>query len=194
MNGTARAFDDVSTIELSDEDGRAVTLEDYAGYTRLVFFGFAHCAHICPMTLANTGRALDALGETASRVRILFVSIDPKRDTPAVLKAYTARFHDSIVGLTGSYDAIEALARGYRISFGYNYKIEGKTRPVSRSEYEALPDSAAYVPFHGTQTLILDEKGAVVDLIGYGSSADTIAGKIAIHLGTDTGRAAVATE
>lgn len=180
--GRALAFDEIGDIELIDEDGRAVTFDDYAGYRRVVFFGFANCAHICPMTLANTGRALDGLGEQSRDVRVLFVSIDPKRDTPAVLKNYTERFHSSIVGLTGSYDAIEALTKTLRISFGYNHQTEGKTKPLSRAEYEALPNTATYVPFHGTQTLILDDKGTVIDLIGYGSSPEVIAGKIAPYL------------
>jgi len=182
MSGAAWGFEEIGDIKLTDEDGREVTFDDYMGYRRVVFFGFAHCAHICPTTLANTGHALDALGERASAVRVLFVSVDPKRDTPAILKKYTERFHDSIIGLTGTYEAIEALAAALRISFGYNRRSDGKTRPIDRAEYEALPDSASYVPFHGTQTLILDENGAVIELIGYGSSPDIIAGKIATHL------------
>ena len=181
-------------IELIDENGSVVRLDDYAQYRRLVFFGFAHCAHICPMTLANTGRALDALGEDADRVRVLFVSVDPKRDTPAVLKAYTDRFHASIVGLTGSYEAIEALAQSYGISFGYSYQADGKTRPIDRGEYESLDASAHYVPFHGTQTLILDRHTEVIDLIGYGSTPETIAGTVAAHLGGDADARAIREE
>ena len=180
--GAAVGTGSTGAIKLIDEDGHEAMLDDYASYRRLVFFGFAHCAHICPTTLANTGRALDMLGAKAGDVRVLFVSVDPRRDTPDALKRYTERFHDSIVGLTGSYDAIEALAAGFRISFGYSYRSDGKSRPISRTEYEALPESAAYIPFHGTQILILDEQGEVVDLIGYGSSPDAIAGKIASHL------------
>ena len=108
--GVCQADTDIDlSFELTDEMGSTVTADDFSGQLQLVFFGFTSCPDICPITLANISTALKSLGEQSQDVSVLFISIDPKRDTPERLRAYTEAFHPSIVGLTGSYQQIAAI-------------------------------------------------------------------------------------
>lgn len=162
------------SVEMLDETGRVATIEDYAGYTRLVFFGFASCPDICPMTLSYIGTALDALGPLAAEVQVIFISVDPKRDTPEVLVRYTDAFHPSIIGFTGTYDQVAAITAGFRTTFGYTMMSDGKVRPLTRDEYEKLGSDARYVPVHNAQIYVLSENGDLADIIGSGSNAADI--------------------
>ena len=105
---------------LTDSQGRSVTAADFKGKTRLLYFGFTHCPGICPTTLATLAAAVRDLGPDADQVRVLFVSVDPRRDSPAVLERYQARFGPQVVGLTGQMPALRALARRYRVAFSYD--------------------------------------------------------------------------
>ncbi|BBK39547.1 electron transporter SenC [Allostella sp. ATCC 35155] len=105
-------------FQLVDHQGRRVTAASYAGRHMLVFFGFTHCPDVCPLALGEVSVALDALGpEAAAKVQPLFVSVDPERDTPAILKDYVAAFDDRITGLTGTPEEIAAAARAYRVYY-----------------------------------------------------------------------------
>lgn len=171
-----------NTAGLVEETGRPVVLDDYRDYLRLVFFGYTHCPDICPLTLYYVGAALKSLGPAAERIRVLFITVDPKRDTAAALAKYTGAFHPSIVGLTGDLDAIASLTASFRTAFGYTLIENGKERPVDRSEYATMPADAAYVPYHSSQLYILDREGRLLDVIGYGSSAEDIAARLREHL------------
>jgi protein SCO1/2 len=175
-------FIDVLSLEMLDEAGHTTKLEDYADYTRLVFFGFTSCLHICPMTLSNVRIALNSLGPVADEVRVIFISVDPKRDTPEVLARYTDTFHSSIVGFTGTYDQITAMTAGFRTTFSYSMKIDGKVRPLTREEYQKLEPTASYVPAHGSQIYLLNKNGEVADVIGYGSTAADMEATLRSHL------------
>jgi protein SCO1 len=102
-----------AAFELVDHDGTAVTLESYRGAPVLLFFGFTHCPDVCPLTLARLATALDRAGRSARDARILLVTVDPERDTPAVLREYAARFGPQVVGLTGDSVSLERARRGY---------------------------------------------------------------------------------
>ena len=106
------------SVTMVDETGQVATVDDYDGYTRLVFFGFASCPDICPITLSYIGTALNALGPLEPQVKVIFISVDPKRDTPEVIARYTDAFHPSIIGFTGDYDQVTAVTAGFRTSFG----------------------------------------------------------------------------
>lgn len=173
---------DILSLEMRDESGHAATLGDYADYTRLVFFGFTSCMHICPMTLTNVSGALKALGPLADNVRVIFISVDPKRDTPEVLTAYTDSFHSSVVGITGSYDQIAAMTTALRTTFGYSLKADGKSRPLTREEYLEIDPAASYVPVHSSQIYVLADNGDVADIIGYGSKSTDIESILRPHL------------
>ncbi len=99
-------------------DGAPVTAESFRGKVSIVYFGFTHCPDVCPATLANLTDVLLRLGARANDVRILFVTVDPDRDTPAVLKSYGEAFAPQIVGLRGSANELAKLARTYRVAYG----------------------------------------------------------------------------
>jgi cytochrome oxidase Cu insertion factor (SCO1/SenC/PrrC family) len=171
------------SFELTDETGSTVTAEEFRGALRLVFFGFASCPDICPITLRNVGLALDALGPLADEVTVLFISVDPKRDTPDVLGEYTDLFHPAIVGLSGTYDQLTKVTTGFRTTFGYTLSsADGQDRPLSREEYESLPAEASYFPFHSSKVYLIGPDDELLDIIGYGSLPTQIEETLREHL------------
>ncbi len=96
-------------FELIDQDGRPFSNHDLAGRPYLLFFGFTHCPDVCPTTLARVSELLDGLGPAAVSLRVAFVSVDPKRDTPEVLKDYLAAFDDHVIGLTGAPAEVKSM-------------------------------------------------------------------------------------
>ncbi|MDE2154706.1 MAG: SCO family protein [Xanthomonadaceae bacterium] len=123
---------------LTDDQGKTVSAADYRGKVVLLYFGYTHCPDVCPLTLAHLHVVMQRLGKLADGARILFVSVDPARDTPAVLHAYVNAFDPRAVGLTGPASDIEALVKRYRASF---------TREPSTGDgnYEVSHSSAIYV-------------------------------------------------
>jgi protein SCO1/2 len=100
---------------LRDSAGHQVSAHDYAGKYLLVFFGYTNCPDVCPVTLYNIARALVLLGPQADRVVPLFITVDPARDTPALMGRYTALFSPRIIGLTGTAAQITAVEREYHV-------------------------------------------------------------------------------
>lgn len=98
-------------------DGRAVDAGAYRGKVAILYFGYAHCPDICPTTLANLASMLGKLGGRAGEVRVLFVTVDPDRDTASLLRGYVKSFADQVDGLRGTPDQIAALTRRYRVAF-----------------------------------------------------------------------------
>ena len=98
-------------------DGDEQSLADYRGKALLLYFGYTHCPDACPTTLANLAAVLQKLGSHAKQVRVLFVTVDPARDTLPILKAYVASFAPEIDGLRGTDDEIASLARRYRVLY-----------------------------------------------------------------------------
>jgi protein SCO1/2 len=104
-------------FHLIDQNGQARSDSDFRGQYLLVFFGYTNCPDVCPTTLNTLTNAMDKLGSDAARVTPLFITVDPERDTPAVMKAYAANFTPRLVALSGSPDAIAAAAKLYRIYY-----------------------------------------------------------------------------
>lgn len=123
---------------LTNEDGHSVHASDYKGKVSLLYFGFTHCTDVCPTTLSTLAQAIARLGARADQVRVLFVSVDPKRDTPAVLKAYAREFGPQIVGLTGTQDQLGTLSKRYRVAYSYG-------KPDGQGNYEVYHSSAIFV-------------------------------------------------
>ncbi len=119
-------------------DGKRVAAADYRGDVVMLYFGYTYCPDVCPTTLSNVAQVLKRLGDGAKHVRFLFVTVDPNRDTPKLLKQYTAAFAPQIDGLRGTPDQLAALARRYRVS--YSVKPGAKDQP-----YEVTHSSAIYV-------------------------------------------------
>lgn len=128
-------------FELNGAQGKTVTANDLKGETVLMFFGYASCPDVCPTTMAQLSAVLGQLGGQAENVRILFVSVDPHRDTPDVLQAYVDAFNNQAIGVTGSEKQIADLARRYRVA----YQIE-KPRPGDSAEqYEVTHSRGVYI-------------------------------------------------
>jgi len=119
-------------------DGKPVTEADYRGKVVMLYFGYTFCPDVCPTTLSNVSRILARLGPEANEVRVLFVTVDPNRDTLPVLKDYVTNFAPQIEGLRGAPDELAALARRYRVA--YSVTPETKDHP-----YDVTHSSAIYV-------------------------------------------------
>ena len=127
-------------FKLSDQDGKAVTAADYRGRIVLLYFGYTSCPDQCPTTLAKLTNVMRALGHESDQVRVLFVSVDPKRDTAAVLKRYVNFFGPQFVGLrSATAGPLDELTRRYRVA----YHLE----PPDRSGGYAVDHSSAIFIF-----------------------------------------------
>lgn len=125
-------------FSLMEDDGRAVTDRDFRGRTLLIYFGYSACRDVCPTTLSALSGALDALGSRAARIQPLFITIDPARDSPAVLHRYLGAISPAWRGLTGSDAAIGQVAAAYRVSIA--------RRPGAQpGEYELDHSSVIYL-------------------------------------------------
>jgi protein SCO1/2 len=134
---------------LTDHTGTVRTEADFRGKLLLVYFGFTHCPDVCPADLMAIGGALKALGPLADQVRALFISLDPQRDTPALLAAYVESFHENVVGLTGDEAAIRRAARAYKVYF---QRISG------RGEDDYGFDHSAYI-------YLMDRTGSFIGVL-----------------------------
>lgn len=102
-------------FQLVDQDGKPTTEQDMKGKPFLMFFGFTHCPDVCPTALFEVSEVMRALGPDADRAGAMFVTVDPERDTPAVMKNYLASFDPHVRGLTGDSKAVEAIQKAYRV-------------------------------------------------------------------------------
>ncbi|WP_322999833.1 SCO family protein [Castellaniella sp.] len=125
---------------LQGAGGATVTQQAFAGKIVLMFFGYASCPDICPTTMAQLAQVTEALGPKADQVRILFVSVDPHRDTPDILQTYVDQFDPHAIGLTGDESAIAALARRYRVA----YQIERPDTTAPNAPYEVSHSRGIY--------------------------------------------------
>ncbi|MBS3805387.1 MAG: SCO family protein [Oleiphilaceae bacterium] len=126
-------------FELVNTDSKPVTAEDFAGQVRLMFFGFTSCPDICPATLSYLQKAIKQMPEELQEdVTVLFVSVDPDRDTPEKMQQYTGFFGDNIAGLVAEEKPLRELAKRYRTTFGYG-------KPDSSGHYDVSHSNAIYV-------------------------------------------------
>ncbi len=110
-------------FKLIDQSGKPITDQDLKGRPFLVFFGYTHCPDICPTTLFDVSEVMHALGKDADRTAALFITVDPERDTPAVMKDYLSSFDPHLRGATGDPAAIGAAEKAYRV---YAKKVPGE--------------------------------------------------------------------
>jgi protein SCO1/2 len=141
---------------LADPAGRRVALADFKGKLVLLYFGFAACPDVCPTDLAMIAQALRSLGRDEDEVQPLFVTLDPQRDTPAVLREYAAAFHPRFVALTGTEEEVRRVATGFKVFY----------------EKVPLPGTTTYSIDHTAYTFLLDRKGEFVILFPPGTPAD----------------------
>ena len=133
----------VARFSLTDHHGRQVTERNFAGSYLLVYFGFTHCKVVCPRSLGKLSRVLERLGEQAREVTALYVTVDPARDTPEVMRAYLERNHPRFLGLTGSDEQIAAAKSAFRVFAeftGDDEAPDGYVVPHSAIAYLMSPD------------------------------------------------------
>lgn len=152
-----------ANFELTDHNGMIQTDEDFEGQWMLVFFGFTHCPDVCPMGLATIAQVMDDLGPDASAVQPLFITVDPERDTPAILADYVPQFGPDIIGLGGSTDQIAQTADSFKI---YYQKIEEASAPDE------------YTMGHTSSFLLFNPQGEFVRIYEY----DQDPGQITVDL------------
>lgn len=167
--GTASGVPIGGAFTLVDQDGRTVTDKNFLGKYMLVYFGYTYCPDVCPTSLNTLGRAMDQLEaeapEAAARIQPVFITVDPARDTPELMKSYVGNFHDRLIGLTGTPEQVAAAAKAYRVYFS---KVVEKG--ASADEY--LMD-------HSSITYLMGPDGKFVTHFGHGTAPDVMAGKLA---------------
>jgi protein SCO1/2 len=146
-------------LNLTDADGRARTLADFKGKVTVVFFGYTQCPDVCPTTLAELAQARQLLGEDGRRVQGVFVTIDPERDTPAILKAYVGAFGEDFVGLRGNAEQTPAAAKQFKVFYA---KAPGQT-------------AVSYTMDHTAGSYVIDGAGRLRLFERYGAGAEALA-------------------
>lgn len=154
-------------IPLQDVNGQRRSLKDFSGKVVAVFFGYTQCPDVCPTTLQELVEVKQALGADGSKLQAIFVSLDPERDTPQVLKAYLANFDESFVGLHGTPDEIAAVAKDFKIFFK---KVPGKTE-------------GTYTLDHSAGTYLYDPQGRLRVYERYGVGSQVLAQDVKALLG-----------
>jgi protein SCO1/2 len=146
-------------FRLTDHNGQVRTLADFKGKVVAVFFGYVHCPDVCPTTLSDFAAALQQLGPLAERVQVIFVTVDPQRDTPDLLKQFVPAFNPSFLGMVADTETLKQLAKEYKV-------VYQKTSVKGADDY--LID-------HSAGTYVYDPQGHLRLLMPYGSSPDAIA-------------------
>jgi protein SCO1/2 len=149
-------------FNLIDDNGKPFTDADLKGKWHLVFFGYTHCPDVCPTALNDLSLALDKLGARKSKVGIVFITVDPERDTPAVLKSYVESFDGPIVGLTGTPDAVAQAAQDYRVYYAKHPRADG-----------------GYDMDHSALIYVMDPEGRFTATFTPDDSEDTIVSRMA---------------
>lgn len=151
-----------------NQKGETVTEKSFAGKPMLLFFGYTYCPDVCPTELQVMAEALRQLGDKASDIQPILVSIDPARDTPQVLADYVANFGPQFVGLTGTPDQVKAMADAYRVFYA---KVENKDDPQ------------AYLMDHSSIIYLMGADGKFLKHFTYSTDAKALAEGIAAALG-----------
>jgi protein SCO1 len=144
-------------LALPDADGKTRTLAEFQGKVVIVFFGFAQCPDVCPTTLAEIAEVRSKLGAGGAKVQPVFVTVDPERDTPAVLKEYVKPFGADIVALRGTLEQTQDAARSFKVFFAKN---PGKTE-------------GSYTVDHTAGSYVFDAKGQVRLFVRYGGGVES---------------------
>lgn len=150
---------------LTATDGTTVSDRTYRGKILLVYFGYTLCPDVCPTTLGEIADALDKLGPNADRIQPLFITVDPRRDTPRVLADYVKNFGSRIIGLTGTPEQIAAAAKAYRVYY---------------APYKTPNAPGGYLMDHSATVYVMDPEGRFVASFSPQSSADQMAERLTV--------------
>lgn len=149
-------------FQLPDANGQVRTLQDFRGKAVVVFFGYTQCPDVCPTTLGEIAQAKQLLGPDGDKVQGIFITVDPERDTPEVLKAYMANFGPDFIALRGTPEQVEATARDYKV---YYKKVDGKT-------------PGSYTMDHSAASFVYDPQGRLRLYTRYGTGPQALAGDL----------------
>lgn len=141
-------------VRLTDHNGTPRTLAEFKGKVAVVFFGFTHCPDVCPVTLSELATVAKELGKDAERMQVMFVTVDPERDTPAILSKYVPAFNPAFLGLYGDADATARTAKEFKVFF--------QKQPASGGGYSVD---------HSAGTYIYDPAGRLRLFASYGQGA-----------------------
>lgn len=149
-------------FSLPDQTGKLRRLSDFKGKVAIVFFGYTQCPDVCPTTLSTLREVMTQLGPQAERVQVLFITLDPQRDTPALLAQYVPSFHPAFLALRGDDAATVATAQAFKVFY--------KKQPGS------TPDT--YSVDHATGSYVYDPQGRLRLYVKYGDTAEHITGDL----------------
>ena len=147
---------------LSDQNGKPRTLQEFAGKVVVVFFGFTQCPDVCPTSMAELAEVKKLLGLDADKLQAVFITVDPERDTPEVLKAYMANFDPTFIALRPTLAELPDFAKSYKVFYK---KVEGRT-------------ASSYSMDHSAGSYVFDAKGQIRLYNRYGSGAEALASDI----------------
>jgi len=153
-------------FQLTDHNGQARSLKDFHGKVVVMFFGYTQCPDVCPTSMAEMAEAKKLLGADGDKVQGLFVTVDPERDTPELLKAYMANFDPTFLALRGTPEQLAALAKDFKLYFK---KVEGKT-------------PGSYTMDHSAASYVYDTQGRLRLYTRYGSGAQALASDLQLLL------------
>jgi len=153
-------------LRLQDHEGRARSLADFRGKVVVVIFGFTHCPDVCPTQLADMAKAVRQLGDREAEVQVLFVTVDPKRDTAELLRQYVPAFHPAFIGLRGSEAETAAVTKDFKV---YASERAGKT-----------PET--YTVDHSAQMFVFDRQGRLRLLLPPNLAAAAISSDLRVLL------------
>jgi protein SCO1/2 len=151
---------------MTDHNGQARSIKDFAGKVVVLFFGYTQCPDVCPTSMAELAEVKRLLGKDGERLQGLFVTVDPTRDTPEVLKAYMTNFDPSFLALYTTPDKLEAIAKDYKV---YYKKVDGKT-------------ATSYTMDHSAGSYVYDTQGKLRLYTRYGTGAPALAADIKLLL------------
>ena len=144
-------------FRLQDAEGRTRTLADFRGQAVLLFFGFTQCPDVCPTALSRAAAAMEQLGPAAARVQVIFVTVDPERDSAAVLGAYTRAFHPRFIGLRADEGSTERTAKDFKVF------------------YRKVPTGGSYTMDHSTLSYVFDPSGRLRLAVRHEATAGQLA-------------------
>jgi len=146
-------------LALPDQDGKPRTLADFKGKVTVVFFGYTQCPDVCPTTMAELAQVKKSLGPDGERLQGVFVTVDPERDTPQLLKSYVQGFDPSFVALRGTPEQTQAAAKEFKVFYA---KVPGKTE-------------GAYTMDHTAGSYVFDAQGRLRIFVRYGGPTEALA-------------------
>jgi protein SCO1 len=160
----------LQAFTLTNQDSEPFSLSDLKGKMALMLFGYTHCPDVCPLTMLNYKKIKDTLGDNASQINFVFISIDGERDTPEVLNKFLGKFDESFIGLTGDEATLLRMGSDYDLYFAKRADPSGSTEN--------------YLMDHNSATYLIDQDGKLVALYVYGTEPDVIAEDIHSRLST----------